>query len=150
MLIVEVLSAEGDAGPEKANTAEYKEENLIDLETTLIEERTGSHAAAGPGKIFQYSLFHEESKSAELLLQKAIALKEARSLECCQTHTSCLLQFSGCQENLVMAKFPNEHISLYSSPASVGFITQDESGPQSFVSREGRSPEDRPRFGHTL
>lgn len=48
MLIVEVLS-ENEETEKVVNGEEAKEEEPHDLDEVLLEERTGSHAAAGPG-----------------------------------------------------------------------------------------------------
>ena len=50
MLIVEVLSADSEAEEEKAEEAGRHEESGTEGQEGLqLEERTGSHAAAGPG-----------------------------------------------------------------------------------------------------
>ncbi len=48
MLIVEVLS-EKEESEKIGNGEEAKEEEPHELDVALLDERTGSHAAAGPG-----------------------------------------------------------------------------------------------------
>lgn len=56
MLIVEVLSENEE--PEKVgNGEEAKDEEPHDLDEVLLDERTGSHAAAGPGIILDPIIF---------------------------------------------------------------------------------------------
>ena len=49
MLIVEVLS-ESEESEKVGNGDEAREDEPHDLDVALMEERTESHAAAGPGK----------------------------------------------------------------------------------------------------
>lgn len=49
MLIVEVLSAEGEDPDQAAAIEEARADDGSDTEVSMMEERTGSHAAAGPG-----------------------------------------------------------------------------------------------------
>lgn len=50
MLIVEILSADSEAETDSAvEPGKAKEEAAEESESALLEERSGSHASAGPG-----------------------------------------------------------------------------------------------------